>query len=196
MENIKLSVLSNTLKDANAIGRTTFMSIADLLKLQDGYEDVSYENMTEESLNQAIGKIATKDVTGLVGAPLARLMSIAVILKLHLTDDEVFELHAIEQIAVQFKNIAKRGEWENDKLVVSALEVARKYGLEQNVLEVISIVRGKADVCAVLEDPPINNSSNNGNDGNNGSSDLVLPSTPKKAGTKELDPKDFDFSNL
>lgn len=190
MKNIKLSVLSNTLKDANAKGRTTFMSVADLLKLQDEYEEVSYDNMIRESLDQAIGKIATKDVTGMLGAPLSRLMSIAVILKLHLTDDEVFELHAIEQIGVQFKNIAKAGLWENDPLVLSALAVAKKYGLEQHVLEVISMVRGKTDVCAVLEEPPVENGPAN-------SGALLLEPTPKKQdGTSKLNPNDFDFSNL
>lgn len=184
MSYVKQSVLSNTLKKANADGRTRFLSIADLLTLQDGYEEVSYENMIEESINQSIGKQATKEVTGLLGAPLASLMSASVLFEQYLSDEENFELHAIEQIGVQFKNIAKRGEWENDKLIKKAISVASQYGMEDIVLNAVSIVRGKADVSAVLEEEVQEIKS----------CDLVLddegntPQTPPSTG--------FNFSNL
>lgn len=184
MSYVKLSVLSDTLKKANAKGRTRFLSIAEFLDMQDGYEAISYQEMIEESINQSRGKIATKDVTGLLGAPLASLMSASVLFEQYLTDEENFELHAIEQIGVQFKNIAKRGEWENDKLIKKAISVASQYGMEDIVLNAMSVVRGKADVSAVLEDDiPV------------ASDDLVLDdeggNTPQKPPSD-----DFDFSNL
>lgn len=160
MSYVKLSVLSDTLKKANAKGRTRFLSIAEFLDMQDGYEEVSYQEMIEESINQSIGKQATKEVTGLLGAPLASLMSASVLFKQYLTDEENFELHAIEQIGVQFKNIAKRAEWENDRLVLKAIDIASQYGMEDIILNAVSIVRGKADVSAVLEQPIQEVSSN------------------------------------
>lgn len=183
MEYVKLSVLSDTLKKANANGRTTFMSVADLLKLQDRYEAISYKKIIEESLNQAIGKIATEDVTGLLGAPLASLMSASVLFEQYLTDQENFKLHAIEQIGVQFKNIAERGEWENDQLIKKAISVASQYGMEDIVLNAMSVVRGKVDISAVLEDDiPV------------ASDDLVLDD--ESGNTPQTPSTEFDFSNL
>ncbi len=152
MAYVKLSVLSNTLNNANANGRTRFATIDDVLNLQDKYERTTFQDMIEESINQSIGKIATKEVTGLLGAPLASVMSASVLFEKYLSDEENFDLHAIEQIGVQFKNIAKRGLWENDPLILSAIEVASKYGMEDVVLSAVSIVRGKADIRAILEE--------------------------------------------
>lgn len=184
MSYTKLSVLSDTLKKANANGRTRFLSIADVMDMQDTYASATYQEIIEESINQSIGKQATKEVTGLLGAPLASLMSASVLFEQYLSDEENFELHAIEQIGVQFKNIAKRGEWENDRLIKKAISVASQYGMEDIVLNAVSIVRGKADVSAVLEEEVQEIKS----------CDLVLdddgstPQTPPSKG--------FNFSNL
>ena len=183
MSYVKLSVLSNTLNKANANGRTRFATIDDVLNLQDKYERTTFQDMIEESINQSIGKIATKEVTGLLGAPLASVMSASVLFEKYLSDEENFELHAIEQIGVQFKNIAKRGLWENDPLILSAIEVASKYGMEDVVLSAVSIVRGKADISAVLETPIVEKSS-----------DLVLEEDNKN--NKSNTNMHFDFSNL
>ena len=183
MSYVKLSVLSNTLKTANANGRTRFATISDVLNLQDKYERTTFQDMIEESINQSIGKIATKEVTGLLGAPLASVMSASILFEKYLSDEELFELHAIEQIGVQFKNIAKRGEWESDKLIHSAIAVASQYGMEDIVMNAVSIVRGKADVSAVLETPVVEKSS-----------DLVLEDDGNK--NKSNSNKPFDFSNL
>ena len=187
MSYVKLSVLSDTLNKANANGRTRFATIDDVLKLQEKYEETDFSKMIEESKNQSIGKIATKEVTGLVGAPLAGVMSVAVMLKHYLSDEDIFNLHPIEQISVQFKNIAKRGLWEKDPLFYLANEEAKKYGIEDIVKTALDMVRGKADIGAILEEPIERKAStdlflddeddNNGNSGNNGN-------------------KDFDFSNL
>ncbi len=187
MSYVKLSVLSDTLKTANANGRTRFATIGDVLNLQDKYKETDFSKMIEESKNQSIGKIATKEVTGLVGAPLAGVMSVAVMLKHYLSDEDIFNLHPIEQISVQFKNIAKRGLWEKDPLFYLANEEAKKYGIEDIVKTALDMVRGKADIGAILEEPIERKAStdlflddeddNNSNNGNNGN-------------------KDFDFSNL
>lgn len=183
MAYVKLSVLSDTLKKANSQGRTRFATIDDVLNLQDKYERTTFQEMIDESINQSIGKIATKEVTGLLGAPLASVMSASVLFEKYLSDEELFELHAIEQIGVQFKNIAKRGEWESDKLIQSAITVASQYGMEDIVLNAVSIVRGKSDVSAVLETPVIEKSS-----------DLVLEEDNNNNKGNSNEP--FDFSNL
>ncbi len=186
MSYVKLSVLSDTLKTANIKGRTRFATIDDVLKLQDKYKGTDFSKMIEESKNQSIGKIATKEVTGLVGAPLAGVMSIAVMLKHYLSDEDIFNLHPIEQISVQFKNIAKRGLWEKDPLFYLANEEAKKYGIEDIVKTALDMVRGKADIGAILEEPIERKAS----------TDLFLDDEDDDDNGNNGNNSDFDFSNL
>ena len=186
MSYVKLSVLSDTLKKANANGRTKFATISDVLNLQEKYEETDFSKMIEESKNQSIGKIATIKATGLVGAPLAGVMSIAVMLKNYLSDEDIFKLHPIEQVSVQFKNISKRGLWEKDPLFYLANEEAKKYGIEDIVKTALDMVRGKADIGAILEEPIERKAS----------TDLFLDEDNDDDDNGNNGNKDFDFSNL
>ena len=181
MSYVKLSVLSNTLKTANNNGRTRFATIDDVLDLEEKYASMSVQEILEESKNQAIGKLSTERVTGMLGAPLASLMSASVLFEEYFTDEDLFELHSIEQIGVQFKNIVKGGKWETDDFVKTAISVSSKYGMKDVILGAMDIVRGKADVSAVLEEPPVVISS-----------DLVI----KTDDNSNNNNTPFDFSNL
>ena len=168
---------------ANQPNRTQGISLDQLLDLQESLGKQDYEKMIEESIDQAIGKQATKEVTGLLGAPLSKLMSASVVFYQPLTDEEIYELHAIEQIGVQFKNIAKRGLWEQDDLIKLAIKVASKYGIEDIVLNATSIVRGKTDTMASLEEPIVEVAD-------------FFDTAKKKNSNNNNNNTGFDFSNL
>ena len=182
MSYVKLSVLSDTLKTANSQGRTRFATIDDVLDLEEKYASMSVQEILEESKNQAIGKLSTERVTGMLGAPLASLMSASVLFEEYFTDEDLFGLHGIEQIGVQFKNIVKGGKWETDDSIKSAISVSSKYGMKDVILGAMDIVRGKADVSAVLEEPPVVISS-----------DLVIKTDDNNNNNNNTP---FDFSNL
>ena len=189
MSYVKLSVLSNTLKTENAKGRSSFATLAYVVSLQKAYEEITAEAIAKDSLEQAVGKTATKEVTGILGAPLSRVMSIAVLLEEYLSDEKIFELHAVEQIGVQFKNITQRGEWHNDKLIKRATEVSSIYGIQDCVSTALQLVRGKADVSAVLEEPIVHKKT----------SELILETKESKSSNDKgftSDDIEFDFSDL
>ena len=190
MSYVKLSVLSNTLKTENAKGRSSFATLAYVVALQKAYEEITEEAIAKDSLEQAIGKTATEEVTGILGAPLSRVMSIAVLLEEYLSDAKIFELHAVEQIGVQFKNITQRGEWHNDKLIKKATEVSSIYGIQDCIVTALELVRGKADVSAVLEEPIVHKKT----------SELILEETKESKSSNDKgftsDDIEFDFSDL
>lgn len=99
-------------------------------------ESLVKDNFEKDSWEQHLGKVATKRVTGLLGKKVAQIMA-----SITLSDIETFELHIIQQIGVQMKNIAKRGSWEKDPLVIDAIKIARKYGIEQTVFDCLNLIR-------------------------------------------------------
>lgn len=156
---MKLLSYAEIEKEINSANRVVGITLDEAKKYSSRVlsERMSKEGVVEfgeEARNQAIGKIATKVVTGMLGKPLAQLMAVAVIKGVYLTQDELYDLHKIEQIGVQFKNIAKRNQWEIDYLVLEAMEVASKYGIENIVLDALKMVR-KEKIEEIVEDKDV-----------------------------------------
>ena len=106
--------------------------------LKIGVEEVlTKEQFEEDAINNYVGKQMTKDITGILGAFVKRILKAYVATGRVVTPEEEEAIYTIQQIAVQGKNVGKRGLYENDPEVLNAIKAGEQFGADLDISKLV-----------------------------------------------------------
>ena len=109
---------------------------------EEAYKELTFEEFKADAINNYVGKQMTKELTGRLGAFVKRVLAAYALTGRTLTMEEEEAAYVIQQIAVQGKNVGKRGLYENDPQVLMAINSGKKFSMSLDIHKLSKKNRG------------------------------------------------------